>query len=153
MTANDDTPSMGKEPAERNDYEPQADGGMARRVFLGAAAAVSVLPVVGGTASAQEGAEAADSPDTEVHSGEHGSEHTTVESGDAVFGTVQVHEMLDEETKITVHGYSYDDEPGEVECDISVNGAGVTLGFGPDRARKLAEELTIAADAAERGGE
>lgn len=37
------------------DYELQTDGGVSRRVFLGAAAAVSTLSAVGGTAAADDG--------------------------------------------------------------------------------------------------
>ncbi|MCQ4334820.1 hypothetical protein KM295_15300 [Natronomonas sp. F2-12] len=56
MTANESTPSNGQE-ASGTEHEPQTDGGVSRRVFLGAAAAVSTLSAVGGTAAADGGGE------------------------------------------------------------------------------------------------
>jgi|GEM_PF-885934 hypothetical protein len=50
MTANDDTPSTGKE-ASGTDYEIHTDGGVSRRVFLAAAATLGGLPALGGTAA------------------------------------------------------------------------------------------------------
>ena len=115
---------------------------MKRRLFLAATAGLGMLPGVG---------DDIDSPVTEVRRDDYGSEHTAVESGDPVFGAVHVHDMVESEADINVHGYSYDDESSQVECDISVDGAGITLGFDPDRARELAAELVTAADAAENG--
>lgn len=51
MTANESTPSTGKE-ASGTDHELHTDGGVSRRVFLGAAAALSALPAVGGATAA-----------------------------------------------------------------------------------------------------
>jgi len=39
---------------ESTDYELHTDGGVSRRVFLGAAAALSALPAVGGVAAAED---------------------------------------------------------------------------------------------------
>jgi hypothetical protein len=56
MTANEPTPGNGKEPSG-TDSELQTDGGVSRRVFLGAAATLSALPAFGGTAAADGGSD------------------------------------------------------------------------------------------------
>jgi hypothetical protein len=50
--------------------------------------------------------------------------------------------------KVSVSGYAYDDEPGEVQLSI---GGGVQVGvwIDSDGARELAEQLRIAADEAD----
>lgn len=146
MTANEDTPSTGKEPTESIDHEPQTDRGVSRRRFLGAAAGLSALPVVTSTEVAAFR--------LDVSTDDYGSTRTSVQPGEPVFGAVEIGEMVDEESDISVSGYSYDDEePSQVECTVNVGGAHVVLSFSPPRAHEFAEELTLAATAAEEGGD
>jgi len=146
MTANDDTPSTGKEPAESIDDELQTDGGVSRRQFLGAAAALAALPAASGTGAAASR--------IEVSSDDYESTRASVQPGEPVFGAVHLGEMVDEESDISVSGYAYDDEePSQVECTVNVGGAHVVLGFSPERAHEFAEELTLAAAAAQKDGD
>lgn len=146
MTANDDTPSTDKEPTESTDHELHTDGGVSRRRFLSAAAALGALPVASGTGAAASR--------LDVSSDDYGSTRTSVQPGEPVFGAVEIAEMVDEESDISVSGYAYDDqEPSQVECTVKVGGAHVVLNFSPERAHEFAEELTLAATAAEQGGD
>lgn len=75
-----------------------------------------------------------------------------MQSGEPVFGAVEIREIVDEESDISVSGYAYDDEePSQVECTVNVGGAHVVLSFSPERAHEFAEELTLAATAAQQG--
>jgi len=131
---------------ESIDYELHTDGGGSRRRFLGAAAALAALPVVSGTGAAASR--------LDISSDDYGSTRTSVQPGKPVFGAVEIGEIVDEESDISVSGYAYDDEePSQVECTVNVGGAHVVLSFSPARAHEFAEELTLAATAAEQGGD
>mgnify|MGYP000255788404 CR=1 FL=1 len=84
---------------------------------------------------------------------DYGSRRSRLPGVDAATMSVEVPEHYAAE-KVSVSGYAYDDQPGEVELSI---GGGVQVGvwIDSDGARELAEQLRIAADEAdaEIGGE
>lgn len=145
MDANDTTPSEGN---ERTDHEPQTDGGT-RRQFLGAAATAAALTALptGGSAQAEEHPKV---KDVESHTG---ATRTQIESGLPVDSSMEVKEILTDETEISITGYRYDDEPSEVEISIFSCMITSRLNCSPERARELADELQLAAAAAEGRGE
>lgn len=139
--ANDTKPGTGYE-SSGTDHEPQTDGGLSRRRFMGAAAALSALPAL---SSRSANATAS----IEGRTGGHGATRTDIESGAPVDSSMEVKEILTDETEISIAGYHYDDEDSEVE--ISVFSCMITsrLNCSPERARELAAALELAADEAE----
>ena len=118
---------------------------MQRREFLGAAAALSALP-----ASTTPEATAAR---LDISSDRFGVTQASVQSGEPVFGAVYIGEMVDGESDISVSGCSFDEDPPKVNCTVDIGGTEVELWFSPDRAHSLAEELTLAANAAIENGD
>jgi hypothetical protein len=134
-------------PSDKTDGTDESidDSTVSRRQFLGAAAAAAALPV-----ATNEGAAF---PEPTIESDDTGCTRTSIPSGSPVFGAVNITEELSEESSISVSGYWYDDQPGEVECKVGVGSAHVTLSFSPDRAHELAAEFEQAALAAEESGD
>lgn len=127
-----------------------------RRSFLGAAAALSALPAVGGTvtASSEERDESGIGPDVSVTSDDHGSRLADIENGDPVEAHVELPNLTDVETRFSVFGQAFDDEEaGHVEAHIYARGVSLSVEFTPERAHRLAEEFRLAAEFAEATGD
>jgi hypothetical protein len=66
---------------------------------------------------------------------------------------VHIGEVVDEASDISVSGHAHDEEEEpQVECTVKIGGAHVVLSFSARRAHDLAEELALAATAAEQSG-
>lgn len=118
-----------------------------RRQFLGAAAALAALPAASTKASAAR----VDSSTDDLGNTRH-----DVEPGEPVFGIVDLHGQVDDGARLSVSGFAYPDDDGDescVECNVGIGNASVTLNLSPGRAREFAEELQLAAKAAEQGGD
>ena len=134
MTANDPTPSSGKE-ASGTECELQTDGGVSRRVFLGAAAALSALPVVGGSAAATDS-----ESDEDVQ--EDSEEPDTLNAGFHA-------DRFDFDASYRLRTYQ-DDPEAQVGLEIGAEFGGIMLEMTSERAEQLAEELLEAAQAGGR---
>ena len=117
---------------ESIDSEPRTDGGVSRRVFLGAAAALSALPAVGGTAAATDGG-------GDEGGQEDGEEPATLNAG--FFA-----DQFDYEASYRLRTYR-DDPHAQVGLEIGAEFGGVTLEMTSVRAEQLANELLEAAQA------
>jgi hypothetical protein len=83
----------------------------------------------------------------------YGSRHSRLPGVDGASVSVETPEAYGEQS-ISVSGYSYDDEAGDVELTFG-DEVRVGVWVSPSEARALAEQLEIAADeaAGERGGD
>lgn len=118
-----------------------------RRQFLGAAAALSTLPVVGSSKARADRIK-------QIRSDEHGNTRTDIQSGEPIHGIAEMGEQIDQGASISLSGYSYDsDEDSVVECRVNIGGLQVFLSVPPERAHELSKEFELAAHAAENGGE
>lgn len=143
MNGKQNSPGNGQETS--GTAEKLQDGGVSRHAGLDSPAALS-----GPQASSDTDAAASAS---EISSN-HGITRTSVDPGEPVWGVANIGEMMDEESDVSVRGYAHDDEDtSHVECTMSVGKEEIVLNFSPDRARGLAEELSLAADAADEGGD
>jgi len=89
----------------------------------------------------------------DVTTDEYGSTRAEVESAGPVLGVLEFAESVDEDSEISVTGYAFDDEDPHVECTVQIGPATVIFSFPTERAQGLAEELTLAAEAANQGGD
>jgi len=116
-----------------------------RRAFVAGLAALGLLPTAARSVDAR-----LDRDRVDVSRGDHGTTHAAVESGSPIWGSVEVGEFVDEESSISVDGYSHNDgEPERVSVRVSVGATSVSLSCSADRARELAAELTTVADYAD----
>jgi hypothetical protein len=83
----------------------------------------------------------------------YGSRHSRLPGVDGATVSIDTPEAYGEQS-ISVSGYSYDDEAGDVELTFG-DEVRVGMWLSPSDARALAEQLGIAADeaAGERGGD
>ena len=117
---------------ESIDDELQTDGGVSRRVFLGAAAALSALPAVGGTATATDGGDGENGQ-------EDGEEPDTLNAGFHA-------DRFDFDASYRLRTYR-DDPEAQVGLEIGAEFGGITLEMTSERAEQLANELLEAAQA------
>lgn len=141
MTANDDTPSMGKE-ASGTDHELHTDGGVSRREVLSTAAALSVLP-------ASKDVEAV----TERGSGRIGRDSDLTASG--IFARADIekaHFSLDKDDLDEID-FEIRIDRQHVTLSVEATGdarqAGTLLEFSPEEAVAVAGHLVQAAQAYE----
>ena len=141
MTANESTPSPGKE-ASGTDGELQTDGGVSRREVLSAAAALSVLP-------ASENVEAV----TERGNGQIGRDSDLTASG--IFANADVGKAnfsLDKDDLDDI-GFEFRIDRQHVTFSVEATGenrrAGTLLEFTPEEAVAVAGHLVRAAQAYE----
>jgi len=106
---------------------------MKRRLFMAAAAGLGLAPDNSGESQ------------VDIREGSAGGRGAYVKQGAPVFGALELPPEHSEETTVSVSGYAYDDEPGDVEITATINGATVYLTLAPDRAREFAEEIQVAA--------
>ena len=116
-----------------------------RRAFVAGLVALGLLPVAVDDADGRR-------VDARVERDDIGTTRAAVESGSSVYGAVEIGEYVDDGADISVTGYNYDDERGEIEVKVAVGATDVTLCSSPERARGLADELRTAAQYAESNG-
>jgi len=87
----------------------------------------------------------------DTQTGEYGGLAGHVPTGSSVFGSIDLPPQVSEETTVSVSGYAYEDEPCDVEITAYINGATVWITLSADRAREFADEIRLAALAADRG--
>lgn len=144
MNGNEKSPSTGQEGSGSTDTE-QIDSGVSRRHILAGLAALGLLPGVVGRTNAR-----VSSQRIEVTNGEHGTARASIDPGSPMYGSIEISELHDCKSEVSVAGYGYDDEePDHVEMRVTFNGASVSLSCSPERARELADELRTAANYAD----
>jgi hypothetical protein len=121
------------------DSNRETTSGTSRRSLLALIAALATLPAATSQPSSAKSVDVSEDPT--------GTKCADVESGEPVFGAVDLHEYCARETKISVDGYNYDGkERNVVEVTIYIEGATVTMSCSTERAHELADELRTAAE-------
>jgi hypothetical protein len=96
---------------------------------------------------------------TANHDTEHSDKNSSTERAGArehrthdhegIWTSLDLAELIDEDTCIGVTGVSFDDEPGSVALSITTSIADLQVGVSPVQARALADDLLKAAEAAD----
>lgn len=124
--------------------------GVSRRHVLAGLVALGLIP---GTtmASNSDVEDGIDKALTDSGTDDYGSGRARFSERSPVWSSVDLSEIITEETTVGVNGHWYDDEEAEVEVTIGAGGASMVLNMSPQRAREFATDLIHASEYAEQG--